>query len=182
MSNPARPDGGRAALAGFVTNRLGRNANRQAAPRPEPKATDASVQKFETLPGYRELRLQRSAADLIGLGNPFFRVHETRAGRHDAHRRQGLRQFLVLRLSRAQRTSRRQRGGAQGHRRVRHLGLREPDRRRRAPRPYPPRTGAGRPLRDRSLRRDGERPRHQRHHDRRLAGTRRRDLPRCAEP
>ena len=81
MSNSARPDGGRAALAGFVTNRLGRNANRTAPARPAQRpAGDASVQNFESLPGYRELRLQRSAADLIGLGNPFFRVHETRAG------------------------------------------------------------------------------------------------------
>ena len=81
MSNSARPDGGRAALAGFVTNRLGRNANRTAPARPAQRPTgDASVQNFESLPGYRELRLQRSAADLIGLGNPFFRVHETKAG------------------------------------------------------------------------------------------------------
>ncbi|GJD31656.1 8-amino-7-oxononanoate synthase [Methylobacterium adhaesivum] len=81
MSNPARPDGGRAALAGFVTNRLGRNTSRPAPTRaPARPPGDPSVQNFETLPGYRELRLQRSAADLIGLGNPFFRVHETKAG------------------------------------------------------------------------------------------------------
>ena len=35
---------------------------------------------FSTLPGMQELKLQRSAADVIGLTNPFFRVHETRAG------------------------------------------------------------------------------------------------------
>ena len=35
---------------------------------------------FGTLPGMQELRLQRSAAEHIGLANPFFRVHETRAG------------------------------------------------------------------------------------------------------
>ena len=35
---------------------------------------------FSTLPGMQELKLQRSAAELIGLANPFFRVHETRAG------------------------------------------------------------------------------------------------------
>ncbi|MCJ2047436.1 aminotransferase class I/II-fold pyridoxal phosphate-dependent enzyme [Methylobacterium sp. J-078] len=80
MSNPARPDGGRAALAGFVTNRMGRSASRPATARPAQRpSNDPSVQNFESLPGYRELRLQRSAADLIGLGNPFFRVHETRA-------------------------------------------------------------------------------------------------------
>ena len=35
---------------------------------------------FSTLPGMQQLKLQRSAADLIGLPNPYFRVHETRAG------------------------------------------------------------------------------------------------------
>ena len=80
MTQSARPDGGRAALAGFVTNRLGR-----ATPRPAPaKAPDTSrasaAQNFENLPGYRELKLQRSAAELIGLGNPFFRVHDAKAG------------------------------------------------------------------------------------------------------
>ncbi|GJE39685.1 aminotransferase class I/II-fold pyridoxal phosphate-dependent enzyme [Methylobacterium persicinum] len=80
MTQSARPDGGRAALAGFVTNRLGR-----ATPRPAPaKAPEVSrssaAQNFENLPGYRELKLQRSAAELIGLGNPFFRVHDAKAG------------------------------------------------------------------------------------------------------
>lgn len=35
---------------------------------------------FSTLPGMQELKVQRSAADLIGISNPFFRVHEARAG------------------------------------------------------------------------------------------------------
>ena len=35
---------------------------------------------FSSLPGMQELKVQRSAADLIGLTNPFFRVHEARAG------------------------------------------------------------------------------------------------------
>ncbi|MEA1834798.1 aminotransferase class I/II-fold pyridoxal phosphate-dependent enzyme [Methylobacterium durans] len=80
MTEPVRPDDGRAALAGFVTNRMGRAPARPAQNRPQPKSGDAGVQDFETLPGYRELRLQRSAADLIGLGNPFFRVHDAKAG------------------------------------------------------------------------------------------------------
>ncbi len=80
MTQPSRPQDSRAALASFVTNRLGR-AN---AARPEPatetrKPVQSENQSFEKLTGYRELRLQRSAADLIGLNNPFFRVHESRA-------------------------------------------------------------------------------------------------------
>lgn len=82
MTRSTRPDEeGRAALASFVTNRLGRTPVR---PAPEPAETKSdtpdSPQDFEKLAGYRELKLQRSAADLIGVANPFFRVHETRAG------------------------------------------------------------------------------------------------------
>lgn len=35
---------------------------------------------FSTLPGQQELMLQRSMAAVVGLANPFFRVHESRAG------------------------------------------------------------------------------------------------------
>jgi 8-amino-7-oxononanoate synthase len=69
--------GGREALAGFVSARLGKAPTRPTAavetpnlPRPE----------FSDLPGYKDLKLQRSAAELIGVGNPFFRVHEVKAG------------------------------------------------------------------------------------------------------
>lgn len=58
--------------------RLSRRTGEGARPRafaPPPGATD-----FTTLPGYRELQTQRSFAQMIGLDNPFFRVHEERAG------------------------------------------------------------------------------------------------------
>ncbi len=79
---PSEHAAGRQALESFVTARLGRPAPRPATPaRPEPKRrATADAQDFENLPGYRELKLQRSAAELIGLGNPFFRVHEAKAG------------------------------------------------------------------------------------------------------
>lgn len=35
---------------------------------------------FENLPGYEEMRLQRAAADMFGIENPFYRVHDMRAG------------------------------------------------------------------------------------------------------
>ena len=35
---------------------------------------------FASLPAFRDLRVARSASELIGLGNPFFRVHDARAG------------------------------------------------------------------------------------------------------
>ena len=72
MTQSARPDDGRAALEGFVTNRLGRSAPRPAPARPQPKTGDAAAQDFETLPGYRELKLQRSAADLSALATRSF--------------------------------------------------------------------------------------------------------------
>jgi 8-amino-7-oxononanoate synthase len=57
---------------------------RQAAkPRPvdsDPSRGDARFTDFATLPGYDELRLQRSIGDRFGLRNPYFRMHEGRAG------------------------------------------------------------------------------------------------------
>ncbi len=50
------------------------SAKEFAAPSP-----DGTVD-FQNLPGYRELKLQRSMAALAGLDNPFFRLHETAAG------------------------------------------------------------------------------------------------------
>ncbi len=70
----------RGALQDIVARRMDaeRKVVRQASDReftPFAQTTD-----FSTLPGMQELRLQRSAADVIGLSNPFFRVHEVRAG------------------------------------------------------------------------------------------------------
>ncbi|WP_375461265.1 aminotransferase class I/II-fold pyridoxal phosphate-dependent enzyme [uncultured Enterovirga sp.] len=39
-----------------------------------------SATDFTTLPGYREMQTQRSFAEMFGIENPFFRVHEERAG------------------------------------------------------------------------------------------------------
>ncbi len=56
-------------------------AERKAVRAPERDSNPfAQSTDFGTLPGMQELKLQRSAAEHIGLANPFFRVHETRAG------------------------------------------------------------------------------------------------------
>ena len=61
-------------------------ARRMEAERQTIRTRDSETNPFEhmtdfsTLPGMQELKVQRSAADLIGLTNPFFRVHEGRAG------------------------------------------------------------------------------------------------------
>lgn len=47
---------------------------------PAPAVSDAT--DFTTLPGYDELRLYRSIGDKYGLENPYFRMHEGRAGAH----------------------------------------------------------------------------------------------------
>ena len=43
-------------------------------------ATTSKYTDFATLPGYDELRLQRSIGDKLGLTNPYFRIHEGRNG------------------------------------------------------------------------------------------------------
>jgi 8-amino-7-oxononanoate synthase len=48
-----------------------------SATRREPSATGTD---FSTLPGYDELRLYQRIGDKLGIGNPYFRLHEGRAG------------------------------------------------------------------------------------------------------
>ena len=72
-------DSDRATLFAHVKSR---RAN-ASAPRPivvAPTPIPDGATDFTTLPGYRETQTQRSFAAVIGLENPFFRVHERRAG------------------------------------------------------------------------------------------------------
>jgi 8-amino-7-oxononanoate synthase len=46
----------------------------------EPRGVQGRFTDFASLPGYDELRLQRTVADRMGLENPFFRVHDGRGG------------------------------------------------------------------------------------------------------
>jgi len=46
----------------------------------ELRASDRQFTDFGTLPGYDELRFQRSIGDKIGLENPYFRLHDGLAG------------------------------------------------------------------------------------------------------
>lgn len=71
----------------IVLNRLGaREGAEKAPPAPAPIALAPVPREpegptdFRTLPGYRELRLQRSMAAVAGLENPYFHLHETGAG------------------------------------------------------------------------------------------------------
>jgi len=49
-------------------------------PTPDLASPFAALTDFSTLPAFTELKMQRSMADLVDLENPFFRVHERRAG------------------------------------------------------------------------------------------------------
>ena len=69
----------RGALQDIVARRM--EAERQTIRERESESNPFEhMTDFSTLPGMQELKVQRSAADLIGLTNPFFRVHEVRAG------------------------------------------------------------------------------------------------------
>jgi 8-amino-7-oxononanoate synthase len=66
-------------LKAKAQNRKGREETEpeRAAPAPSigPKAFD-----FASLPNHKQLRMMKAAADLSGIANPFFHVHEGRAG------------------------------------------------------------------------------------------------------
>ena len=55
------------------------------ATKPTCRGADARFTDFATLPGYDELRLQRSIGDKFGLENPYFRMHD--GARRRARRR-----------------------------------------------------------------------------------------------
>src|SRR5215217_1207414 len=42
----------------------------------------SSYTDFNTLPGYPELKMQRSVADALHIESPFFRVHDSRVDSH----------------------------------------------------------------------------------------------------
>src|SRR5262249_20153761 len=45
-----------------------------------PRSDGARRESFADLPGMAELQTQKAVADVLGIANPFFRVHEGRAG------------------------------------------------------------------------------------------------------
>ena len=56
---------------------------RTSAPQPARAAAVATPVRdvsFETMPAFRMLKTQRAAADMLGIGNPFYLTHEVRAG------------------------------------------------------------------------------------------------------
>ena len=60
--------------------RMTRRAPAADAPPRETAVYPPDATDFATLPGYRELQTQKAFAEMIGLENPFFRIHEERAG------------------------------------------------------------------------------------------------------
>ncbi|MBV8167845.1 MAG: aminotransferase class I/II-fold pyridoxal phosphate-dependent enzyme [Alphaproteobacteria bacterium] len=63
-------------LEKLATTRVSRSAAAEAR-----KNGTAEVQDdFESLQGYREMRMIRTAGEALGIGNPYFRVHDAIAG------------------------------------------------------------------------------------------------------
>ena len=75
--NPGQQRSSREALQDIVTRRI--DAERTAVRAKPASVPFEAMTDFSTLPGMQEIKIQRSAADVIGLANPFFRVHEKRA-------------------------------------------------------------------------------------------------------
>lgn len=75
-SQSALPANARVSLEKLVATRLGAEPIEPEAP---PASRFSALTDFATLSGYREAQLQRAAAETLGIGNPFFRVHEKRA-------------------------------------------------------------------------------------------------------
>jgi 8-amino-7-oxononanoate synthase len=59
-------------------------ASVQQTAAPRPRAAPAAAAKpgvsFKNLPGYEEFRVMRATSDLLGIVNPFYRLHDARAG------------------------------------------------------------------------------------------------------
>ena len=74
-------DDAREALENIVARRLGAE-RKSGRDRPGPAAVRSykSMTDFTNLPGMQELKLQRSMAEVVGFANPYFRLHESRAG------------------------------------------------------------------------------------------------------
>jgi 8-amino-7-oxononanoate synthase len=72
-------DEARQALQDAVMNRLGtERKERRTLPVIDQRL--AAMTDFNTLPGMHEIGLQRAFSAVVGIDNPFFRLHETRAG------------------------------------------------------------------------------------------------------
>ena len=54
--------------------------DQREATAPKPRVVNTKRTDFSTLPGYEELRLQRSIGEKLNLVNPYFRVHEGHLG------------------------------------------------------------------------------------------------------
>lgn len=50
------------------------------SPRPREPRSGAKSPSFATLPGFQHMKVQKAAADLLKIENPFFKAHDRRAG------------------------------------------------------------------------------------------------------
>ncbi len=78
-----KPDTGRLdadARANMLAS-MRRTGTPATADRPvETRSNRSFDTSFETLPGFKSLKTQRAFGDMLGIGNPFYRQHDARAG------------------------------------------------------------------------------------------------------
>ena len=94
---------------------LSRSMAKGAAPKPAPTRetrtkADRSKTDFATLDLYQQIAIQRQMAEKLQTRDPYFALHETRAGATTIVNGKRADQFRLLRLSRPQRPSRGTRG------------------------------------------------------------------------
>jgi len=81
MKNPPLADDARQRLFSRVAS-----LSETASIRPAASRSGSPIAKnptdFTTLPGYEEIRIQRTIGEKIGVATPYFRMHDTRAGTH----------------------------------------------------------------------------------------------------
>lgn len=68
----------------LVEELLAARSRRQGKKSPEPAESQpkksTSSRGLDSIPGFRQMKLQKSAADMLGVDNPFFHAHDGRAG------------------------------------------------------------------------------------------------------
>ena len=122
--------------------------------------------RFDQLPGYQELHIQKEAADHLGIANPFFKLHQRVARNTTVIGNREHVNYASYNYPGPVRPRSGGRGGQGSNRPLRNLRFGEPPRVRRASGTAGARSGPGGDVRRRGLRGAGGRLGHQRHHHR----------------
>jgi hypothetical protein len=158
-----------------VRQALGQPTAPQAAVSACPTAGGTTGVRFHDAARVRNLKIWKAVGDITRIGNPFYRLHDGRAGNTtsiDGRTIANFSSYDYLGLNGHPDSLRRSKGS---DRPLRHVGLGKPAIGRRKPGASRSRVCLGAPERHRGRHRVRERPRHERVGDRRIAGTGRPD-------